>query len=261
MVMPTRTLAHLSDLHIGRDAATDLAAASICEALRAARVDDVLVTGDLTHRGRASEHARFNWLFAPLRDRLVVVPGNHDRLGDDVARRMMARRVEIERRPGLHLVRVDSTAPHNRALLEGHGALSPADVEAIDGAVAAAPRNTLVVLMLHHHLLPLPPEGIGERLANLFGWPFAAELDRGRELLARLRGRCDLVAHGHRHAASELSLAAPGRPLRVVNAGCTTELGRAKLLAHAGGRILAEGWLELAGELRAPTFAPLPAAA
>jgi 3',5'-cyclic AMP phosphodiesterase CpdA len=261
MVTPTRTLAHVSDLHVGRDAATDRAAARVSEALHAARVDDVLVTGDVTHRGRAAELARFEALFAPLRDRLVVVPGNHDRLGDDVARRMMGARVEVERRPGLHVVRADSTAPHNRTLIEGHGALSAADVDAIDAAVGAAPPGVLVVLALHHHLLPLPPEGIGERLANLLGWPHAAELARGRELLARVRGRCDVVAHGHRHAASEASLPAHGRPLRVMNAGSTTDLGRARLLAHAGGRVLAEGWLDLAGALRGVALPPLPAAA
>jgi 3',5'-cyclic AMP phosphodiesterase CpdA len=240
----TRTLAHLSDLHVGRDAATDREALRVRDALLAARVDDVLVTGDVTHRGRAGELATFERLFAPLRDRLHVVPGNHDRLGDDVAGRMIGGRVEVERRPGLHVVRADSTAPHNRALLEGHGDLSQADVAAIEEAVGAAPRGALVVLMLHHHLLPLPPEGMGERLANLLGWPNAAELSCGRQLLARLRGRCDLVAHGHRHVASELRLGgAEARPLRVMNAGCTTQLGRFRVVAHAAGRILSETWL------------------
>lgn len=256
MVTTSRTLAHVSDLHLGRDAATDRAAAQIRDALLAARVDEVLVTGDVTNRGRAAEHARFEALFAPLRERLVVVPGNHDRLGDDMARRMMRGRVEVERRPGLHLVRADSTAPHNRTLLEGHGALSSADVAAIDAAVDTAPRGALVVLMLHHHLLPLPPEGIGERLAELLGWPHAAELACGRDLLRRLRGRCDVVAHGHRHTASELSVSGRGsRALRVMNAGCTPELGRARLLTHAGGRIAGEGWLDLTGDVRMPAVA------
>jgi 3',5'-cyclic AMP phosphodiesterase CpdA len=258
----TRTLAHLSDLHVGRDAVTDWEAARVCDALLAADVDDVLVTGDVTHRGRAAELATFERLFAPLRDRLLVVPGNHDRLGDDVAGKMIGARVEVNRRPGLHVVRADSTAPHNRALLEGHGSLTSDDLEAIHGAVGAAPRGSLVVLMLHHHLLPLPPEGVGERLANLLGWPNAAELSRGRELLRKLRGRCDVVAHGHRHTASELSLAARGsRPLRVMNAGCTTELGRVRLLAHAAGRVLSETWLEVAAACAAPVVQALPVAA
>jgi hypothetical protein len=116
--------------------------------------------------------------------------------------------------------------------------------------------------MLHHHLLPLPPEGIGEVLANLLGWPNAAELERGRALLARIRGRCDLVAHGHRHVACELALAGNGRPLRVMNAGCTTELGRVRVLSHAGGRIVSEAWLEVGAGRHVPVpIARMPAAA
>ena len=48
-----RTLAHVSDLHYGRDAATERACERIRDALVQARVDDVLVTGDVTDRGRA----------------------------------------------------------------------------------------------------------------------------------------------------------------------------------------------------------------
>jgi 3',5'-cyclic AMP phosphodiesterase CpdA len=198
----TRTLAHVSDLHFGRDGSTERAAARICDALLAMHVDDVLVTGDVTNRGRADEYERFARTFAPLRDRMLVVPGNHDRLGDDAAAHMMTARVEVECRRGIHVVRADSTAPHNRGLIEGHGDLTPGDLDEIEEAARAAKPGALVVLALHHHPLPLPPDGLGERLSNLFGWPYAAELRRGRELVARLRGVCDVVAHGHRHAES-----------------------------------------------------------
>lgn len=246
-----RTLAHVSDLHVGKDAATDRAAAALASALRAAGVDDVLVTGDVTHRGRRAELAAFERTFAPVADRLVVVPGNHDRMGDDVAARLMrGPRVQVARRAGLFVVRVDSTAPHNRFLLDSHGELSEADVAAVDSAVDRAAPGELVAVVLHHHLLPLPADGLSERLSNLLRLPNAAELSRGRDLLARLRGRCDLVAHGHRHAASELELpSAGGRPLRVMNAGSTPELGRARVLSHARGRVVAERWLDLAAEL------------
>ncbi|MFL5302170.1 MAG: metallophosphoesterase family protein, partial [Anaeromyxobacteraceae bacterium] len=95
--MISRTLAHVSDLHLGRDARTD-AAAALVRALLHEGVDDVLVTGDVTHRGRDRELATFERLFAPLADRLVVVPGNHDRAGDDLAARLMpGARVAVER--------------------------------------------------------------------------------------------------------------------------------------------------------------------
>ncbi len=242
-----RTIAHVSDLHLGRDRRTDAAAARVALALLEADVGIVLVTGDVTHRGRRSELESFERLFAPLRGRTVVVPGNHDRLGEDAARDLMGdARVRVHARPGLHVVQLDSTAPHNRALLSCHGALSADDIAAVDSAVDAAPPGALVVLMLHHHLLPLPADHFPERLASLLRLPNAAELPLGRILLERLRGRCDLVAHGHRHAASGVVLPArAGRPLRVLNAGSTPELGRVRVLAHRHGRVVAETWLEV----------------
>jgi hypothetical protein len=72
------------------------------------------VTGDLTHRGRTGELELFEHAFARIRDRLVIVRGNHDRLGDDVARAIMpGTRVDVEIRHGLFVVRVDSTGPHS----------------------------------------------------------------------------------------------------------------------------------------------------
>jgi 3',5'-cyclic-AMP phosphodiesterase len=265
------TIAHLSDLHLGRDDRTDAASARAVEALLEVDVELVLVTGDVTHRGRSSELATFERLFAPLRDRVLVVPGNHDRLGDDAGGALMAgARVAAVSRPGLYVVRLDSTAPHNRALLASHGELSAADLAAVDSAIDAAPPGSLVALMLHHHLLPLPEDHFSERLATLLGWPNAAELPLGKVLLDRLCGRCDLVAHGHRHAASELLVHADGeRPLQVVNAGSTPELGVARLLTHGAGRIVSERWLDVSGggrlrpdrRPRQPVARGIPAAA
>lgn len=254
-----QTIAHVSDLHLGRDRRTDAGVARLAEALQRAEVDVVLVTGDVTHRGRAAELDAFEELFAPLRDRTVVVPGNHDRLGDDAGCRLMPGvRVAVEARPGLHVVRLDSTAPHNRALLSAHGELSEADVAAVDSAVDAAPPGSLVALMLHHHLLPLPEDHLSERLATWLGWPYAAELPRGRALLEALRGRCDLVVHGHRHAASA-TVVAPraGRPLHVMNAGSSPELGRVRVVAHAAGRIVSERWMDVAGPAKGRGARPL----
>ena len=249
----SRTIAHISDLHLGRDRKTDAEVASLVAALCEADVHTVLLTGDVTHRGRRSEHATFEALFAPLRDRLVVVPGNHDRLGEDAASLLMAgTRVAVAAGPGLHVVRFDSTAAHNRALIDAHGELTRADRVAVEAAVAAAPEGALVALMLHHHLLPLPADHFGERLATWLGWPNADELALGAELLEALRGRCDLVVHGHRHAESAVVLPArAGRPLRILNAGSTPELGRARLLEHAAGRVVSERWLDV-GRAGAP---------
>ncbi|MBI5069460.1 MAG: metallophosphoesterase [Deltaproteobacteria bacterium] len=240
------TIAHVSDLHIGKSAANDEAARALAQALLAARVDEVLVSGDVTHRGRVEELRTFRRLFAPLRDRVALVPGNHDRLGDDAGRWMMAGRVQVRAGEGLHLVRVDSTAPHNRhSLLDGHGELSHGDVAQVEEALAVAAPGALTVVMLHHHLHELPEDGFWERVSTRLGWPNAGELALGEHLLGRLLGRCDLVLHGHRHATSESTLAlGSARPLRIFNAGASPELGRVRVLRHGGGRLRAVGWLD-----------------
>ena len=246
-----RKLAHVSDLHIGRSAESDARAVRLGQALVDAGVDHVVVTGDVTHRGKHRELARFEEIFAPLRDsgRLTVIPGNHDRLGDDLAHVIMpGDRVQASVAPGLFLVRVNSTGTHNRNWLMGHGQLDADDLDAVEDILARAPARHLVVLMMHHHPLPLPEDRAVERLSSWMGWRFTAELDRGHELLARVRGRCDLLLHGHRHVPYERRPFADARPVRVFNAGSSTELGRACIFSHMAGQLATEPtWLDALG--------------
>ena len=220
-------IAHLSDLHIGQDATTDRAARQLAAAVEDAGVATVILTGDVTHKGRDLELLRYESHFRRLiaQGRMVVVPGNHDRLNDDAAARPMpGGRVSVTSRPGLHVVQLDSTGPHNRRLLSAHGLLTEADLAAVDSALEAAPEGVLTVLALHHHPIPLPADAFSEHVSDFFGWPNAAELPLGAALLTRVLGRCDLVLHGHRHVPSELTLdAESGRPLQVINAGSSTD--------------------------------------
>ncbi len=247
-----RTVAHVSDLHLGRDRRTDAAASRLCAALVTARVDAVLVTGDVTHRGRRSELRAFEDAFEPLlsRGRVVVVPGNHDRVGDDAgASLMVGARVGVASLPGLHVVRVDSTAPHNRSLLSGHGRLGGSDLADVDAALRESYASALTVIMLHHHVLPLPADDLAEAVSAWLGWPTSAELSEGPDLLALARRRCDLVLHGHRHAPSvQTPWTGDARALRVVNAGCSPDLGGARVYRHDGSKLLGMGWLYMDDE-------------
>lgn len=240
------TLAHLSDLHLGASTAHERAAAAMVASLRASAVDHVVVTGDVTESGYFEEYELFQALFLPLKreGRLTVVPGNHDRAGDDVAELLSDElRVSVDRRDGLFMVCVDSTAPHNKSLIRCHGELCEQMLEAVDQALDLAPKGALVTVLLHHHVLPLPVEGFGEWFAHVCGWPNAAELPLGRALLERVRGRCDLVLHGHRHVPRHwlLDEGAP-RPLQVVNAGSSTSLGAYRVFTHDGPRVTSVRW-------------------
>jgi len=256
----TRTLVHLSDLHFGRNARLERRCAALVEAIVEADVDHCVVTGDVTEHGLVSEFERFLHVFAPLaeRGRLAVVPGNHDRLGDDAAELAMAgRRVTTMRRPGLHLVLCDSTrADNSRFAFVAHGSLDEDDLVRIDAAVDEADDDALVVVLLHHHVLHVPHESRLEALASAIGLPFGDALARGPELLERLSGRCDLVLHGHRHVPWQTRIAADGaRPLWVGNAGCSPALGRARVFRHARGRVVGEPRWLVRDQLRAAAAA------
>jgi 3',5'-cyclic AMP phosphodiesterase CpdA len=239
--MPRQTLAHLSDLHLGRSAKNDAAAEAIVRSLVRLDPDHVVVSGDVTHRGRIQEMERFQELFEPWIDRgnISVVPGNHDRVGEDSGQWLMGeKRVRVDERAGVWIVRVDSTGPHNHSYFNSHGALCEQVLGEIDSALAAAPERALVAVVLHHHVLPLPEESIQERLASWLGLPHAEELALGEALLKRIHGRCDLVLHGHRHVPRAFHLDVGIRRLSVYNAGSAPELGRFRVFSHEAGALL-----------------------
>ena len=264
--MPVRTLVHLSDLHIGLSAKTDQAAQALCHNLVASDADHVVVTGDVTHGGRICEMRRFSEIFRPLlvAGKLTVIPGNHDRLHDEAGCSLMASRAEAVSLDGLYLVKVDSTGPHNRSFLAGHGALDQALVDEVLALLYRAPETSLCAILIHHHLLPLPVETFVEWFANAMRWPFAGELSLGLQLLRKAIGKCDLVLHGHRHVPHQTFFAGGGRPLSLFNAGSSTELGAYRVFTHVAGRLVGApswvdvGWSAARRPWRRPQMAAIP---
>ncbi len=241
-VMMVKTLAHLSDLHIGSGIAAEQTAERLCARLLASQVDHVVVTGDMTHRGHRKDLLRFFEIFEPLHTtgRLTFVPGNHDRNGEDAGEHLMdGRRVIVESHPGLYLVRVDSTGIHSRSVIASHGVLNADMLRDIDNALSNAPAGALVCVLVHHHMLPLPIETFGEWVSMQFGMPNHEELELGEELLKLARGRCDLILHGHRHTPKEWTyFPTDPRPLRIYNAGSSTELARMRIFRHGLGNLV-----------------------
>ncbi|MGA9522577.1 MAG: metallophosphoesterase [Myxococcaceae bacterium] len=251
--MRPRTLAHLSDLHLGLSPTFERRSAEICRTLLQLGVDHVVVTGDVTHKGRHSELRTFEAIFDPLLSsgRMTVVPGNHDRVDEDAGSVLMAgERVRVTRSPGLWLIQIDSTAERNRSFFAPHGELSEEVLAQVEEALSMAPEDALCVILLHHHPLPMPEETWGERFAATMGWPHSRELELGHELVRLAEGRCDLILHGHRHIPHELVEGAGyARALRVFNGGATTELMRFRLFTHARGKLVGSPtWIPVGAE-------------
>lgn len=109
-------VAHLSDIHVvgepygfrlecGRDGprgngGLDRALAAVAEADARERLDWILVTGDITDAGRNAEFIAFEEALARwpgLRDRVLIVPGNHD---VNIVDRANPSRLELPQAPG-----------------------------------------------------------------------------------------------------------------------------------------------------------------
>jgi 3',5'-cyclic AMP phosphodiesterase CpdA len=250
-------LAHLSDLHLGERPEHEASARALVQSLLREDVDHVVVTGDITHSGRIEEYELWLELFEPLllEKKVTVVPGNHDRGGDAVAELLSDElRVSVDGRAGLFMVCIDSTAPHNKSSFRSHGDLCEKMLVAVDEALDLAPPGWTSVLLLHHHLLPMPVEGIGEWFAERFGWPHAAELPLGKELLRRVQGRADLALHGHKHVPMERVLAGL-RPLRVANAGASTVLRAFRVFEFDGADVRAGRWVQAGAPTPVPFLA------
>jgi 3',5'-cyclic AMP phosphodiesterase CpdA len=191
-----KTIAHVSDLHFGRE---DVAVAeALAVELAALSPDLVAVSGDLTQRARRKEFAAAVAYLRRLPQPQLVVPGNHDIPLFDVVRRLVSplgryrRYLRADRFPayddGELSVLGMCTA---RRYLWKDGAVDRSQVEAIRRAFAGKRGRALCVLVTHHPLVPRP------------GAADAAVVARGHQAIATAAGAgVDLLLAGHLHQGS-----------------------------------------------------------
>jgi len=192
----TARILHVSDLHTGarEDPRVEEALARLAERVRP---DLVVASGDLTNRGRRSEHERAHRHLLSLGVPVLAVPGNHDLPYAFPARFTIPWR-EFERvwgttepthaSPLLHVVGLNSARPYRHQ----SGGIRDAQLRAAAVRLGEAADGAYRVVVLHHHLIGAPWRAARKR-------PVAR---RSRVLHELVTAGADLILAGHIHQAA-----------------------------------------------------------
>ena len=183
--MVTRIL-HVSDLHVGArdDPVVEDGLVSLAE-----RVEPglIIASGDLTHRGRRTEHEQAAALLKSLGRPLLAVPGNHD-IPYAFPARLTTPWEEFERQwqttepvheaEGALVVGLNSVRPRRHQ----SGGLSDAQRARAEQRLRAAHPGALRMVVLHHQLVG-PPWRTRKRVLARRDAVFAAFTAAGAELI------------------------------------------------------------------------------
>ena len=210
------TLAHVSDLHFGRDADLEQVEA-LEEMVPSLRPDAIVVSGDLTQRARHGEFQRA-LVFSQLLGRAaptLVLPGNHDvqwwaspfgifgterkyakyrrYFGAELSPRLAIPGAVIAGALTSHGVAVGSlTWNVNNLAVMGH--LPKVEITKATGYFEAAPPGAARVLVVHHNVLP----GAISRRMGLARW------DRAQQRLRKSGADLILCGHDHQEGAGQI---------------------------------------------------------
>ncbi len=214
-----KTVAHLSDLHFGRE--VPAIADALVDELHAVRPALVVVSGDLTQRARRSQFRAARDFLARLPAPRLTVPGNHDIPLYDAFRRF-ARPLNRFRRfifdDPSPFYRDDEIAVAGvntaRSLAFKGGRISIEQIAQLRARLQPLPRSLLKVVVTHHQFVPRP----GQPVKNVVG-----RADLALEALDACG--VDLLLAGHLHSgfAGDTRTHAPMRNSLVV-AQCGTSI-------------------------------------
>ncbi len=195
---PPLEVVQITDAHLGAEPGgqllgmdTDHSLGAVLAEVRRhhSRIDLLLATGDLSDHGAVSAYQRFGAAVDGLAAQQMWLPGNHDE-----ATRMRVTLADSGRYCGHRLlggwlvIGLDSSVPG-----EVGGALAAAELERLDGLLAAHP-ETPALVCLHHPVLAVGCRWLDQqRLAN------AAELLQCLQRHPQAR----ILLSGHVHQSTE----------------------------------------------------------
>lgn len=191
------TIAHLSDLHFGREQADVLAALE--QSLAQIAPELILISGDLTQRATHREYRQARAFLDRLTAPCFLVPGNHDLSAYHLLERFL-----YPWRKWRHYIQPDlePVYHHPRALVIGinsarrmglyldwsRGRINPLQVAHIEKIAAQATPEQLRIVVAHHPFW-LPQSSLRRHLIS----------GRDQAITALKQANIDLILGGHIH--------------------------------------------------------------
>lgn len=156
-----RVIAHISDLHFGREEQT------IVDALRKDLInknpDLVIISGDFTQRARVSQYKKAHAFIDSLPLKTIAVPGNHDIPLFDIFRRIFSplsryrKYISEELNPVYSddeiVVCAINTA---RSFAWKEGRISVKQIAYVSDKLCSFPNDKFKILVTHHPFIPPP---------------------------------------------------------------------------------------------------------
>ncbi|MDI6799588.1 MAG: metallophosphoesterase family protein [Actinomycetota bacterium] len=208
------TIVHISDIHAGSQYfITNLMSRTISE-INEIKPDIVVITGDLVNEGFSQEFKTAESFISEIDCKdILIVPGNHDsrNVGYVHFEDAFGPRNSVLSSNDVLIVGVDSSEPDLDSGQVGRERMEWATYHFEKG------KESLKVLAMHHHLLPIP--GTGRERNIVF--------DAGDVLERLIMDGVDIVLSGHKHVPYVWRI----ENLTVVNAGTVSTLrvrGRTK---------------------------------
>lgn len=177
-------IAHISDLHFSSPLFVPQWGDNVARIMERERPDLLIVTGDLTNEGYASEFEEAKRFLDGLEvDEMLVVPGNHDsrNLGYTIFEELFGPRFPLYVDDTVTVMGLDSTEPD---LDDGH-----VGREHYDDIRERFKGPNVRILALHHHLIPIPGTGRERQIPT----------DAGDLLGVCKEVGLDIVLSGHKH--------------------------------------------------------------
>jgi 3',5'-cyclic AMP phosphodiesterase CpdA len=208
-----RTIAHISDIHFGREC-PDVAEALVADVMDR-RPDLVIVSGDLTQRARVGQFQAAAAFLKRLPLPQIVLAGNHDVPLFNVLRRLfspLGRFRQIVTQDTMPVYQDDellvvgiNTASRGSLRWNGFwkdGAVAPADVDKAAVMLAGVPREVVKIVVTHHPFAPADTRHAGDVVRN-GKWALEKLATLGVDLL--LGGHLHRAYHAHmEHGAISL---------------------------------------------------------